>query len=266
MTKRILAAVLAAGSLLLLGINVMAAPAGRGFYVCRNRDHKQPVLDEAYQYIEKYDCYYIDKNHGDESEEKVVYLTFDAGYENGNVKKILDTLKKEQVTGAFFVLDHLVRDNTELVKRMAKEGHLVCNHTSHHKDMTRMQDADAFMKELTSLETLYREKIGQDMPQFYRPPEGKISEENLQWLQKAGYKTILWSFAYADWDNQRQMPPEKAKEKIMENIHNGAVLLFHPTSATNAAILGDVIVTLKSQGYRFGTLQELTGEKCDPES
>ena len=229
------------------------------WYCVRRAGHLQPSCEPSMNFIEKYNGYYIDKKHGDSCGEKVVYLTFDAGYENGNVEKILNVLKNEQVTGAFFVLSHLIEANTELVRRMADEGHTVCNHTAKHKDMTRYRDINEFSAELAALEALYSEKIGGNMAKYYRPPEGKFSEENLDFANKLGYKTVFWSFAYADWDNAHQMSPDAAEKKILDNIHNGAVLLLHPTSETNAKILGNVIRALKAQGYRFGTLDELTG-------
>ena len=235
--------------------SVSAAPAG--WYCKRNKEHKQPTLDWEMSYIEKYDAYYVDKNHGDTSEDKVIYLTFDAGYENGNVEKILDTLKEENVPAAFFILDNLILKNTALVKRMAEEGHTVCNHTMKHKDMSKVTDFAAFEAELTGLERLYEEKIGGKLAKFYRPPEGKFSEDNLRWATEMGYTTVFWSFAYADWDNKKQMSEEEAVKKVLENTHNGAIMLFHPTSATNAKILGRLIGEWKSQGYRFGTLDQL---------
>jgi peptidoglycan-N-acetylmuramic acid deacetylase len=210
------------------------------------------------RYIEQYNGYYIDCKHGDNNEEKVVYLTFDAGYENGNISKILDTMKEKQVNGAFFVLGNLVTKNTDLVKRMADEGHLVCNHTNVHPDMTKKATFEGFKAELEALETLYREHTGREISRYFRPPEGRFNEETMKYANELGYKTIFWSFAYADWDNNAQMSPEAAKKKIFDNIHNGAVILLHPTSATNAQILADVIDTLKAQGYRFGSLDELT--------
>ena len=203
---------------------------------------------------EQYDAAYLGN-----TDEKVIYLTFDAGYENGNVAKILDVMQKEGVTGAFFVLSHLVEKTPDLIRRMVTEGHLVCNHTARHKDMSGLDEV-SFMKELTDLETLYAQTVGGEMAKYYRPPEGKFSRTNLEIAQKNGYKTVFWSFAYPDWDNNRQMTPEKAKGIILDNVHNGEVMLLHPTSATNAAILGDVIRTLKTQGYRFGTLDELTAK------
>lgn len=233
---------------------------GDGWYAKRNREHRQPAIEPAYSYIEQYDAYYVDRKHGDAAEEKVLYLTFDAGYENGNVAKILDTLKRERVPGAFFVLGHLINKNPELVCRMKEEGHLVCNHTMHHKDMTRITDEEAFSRELRELEELYRDKIGEEMPRYYRPPEGRFSEENLKTAQKLGYKTIFWSFAYADWDNAKQPNAKDAIQKILDHTHNGAVILLHPTSATNAAILPELIGRWREMGYRFGTLDELTAE------
>lgn len=243
--------------LMICTLNTAAAEQSYSWYCKRTSDHTQPQLDTSMQFVTKYGGYYIDTKHGDDCDDKVVYLTFDAGYENGNVARVLDVLKSEQVPGAFFVLEHLISANTDLILRMVEEGHLVCNHTMKHKDMTRVTSQAEFEAELRGLEELFYQKTGSVMPKYYRPPQGRFSEENLKFAQSAGYRTIFWSFAYADWDNDHQMSPEKAKKIVLDNVHNGAVLLLHPTSATNAAILGDVIQALKREGYRFGTLDEL---------
>lgn len=228
------------------------------WYCVRAKDHKQPRADAALSYVEQYGGYYIDHRHTDPAaEDKVVYLTFDAGYENGNVAKVLDTLKAAEVVGAFFILGNLPEAEPDLVRRMAEEGHLVCNHTFTHKDMTG-NAVSGLEGELSRLETACRELCGVEVSKFFRPPEGKFDRGMLTEVQRLGYKTVFWSFAYADWDNGKQPDPAAAKQKILDNIHNGAVILLHPTSATNAAILGDVIATLKADGYRFGTLFELT--------
>lgn len=238
------------------------ADAGTGWYCVRNREHKQPAFGTDLSWVEQFGGYYLDHAHGDDCEDKVLYLTFDAGYENGNVEKILNTLRDEQVPGAFFILGNLIDRNGDLVRRMANEGHTVCNHTYHHPDMTAKTSRDAFAAELTALDEAYTNLTGQAMPKYYRPPEGRFNHQNLEWANELGYKTIFWSFAYADWDNNKQPDPAQAKEKILANVHNGAVILLHPTSATNAAILGDVIRTLKADGWRFGTLDELTGAEA----
>ena len=169
---------------------------------------------------------------------------------------MLDALRDEGVPAAFFVLENLIRKEPDLVRRMVAEGHTVANHTAHHRDMSRA-DGQTLLRELQALETDYRELTGAEMPRFYRPPEGKFSRSNLETLSENGYRTVFWSFAYPDWDNDRQMSAERAKAIILENLHNGEVMLLHPTSATNAAILGDVIRAIKAEGYRFGTLDEL---------
>lgn len=226
------------------------------WYCVRNKEHKQPRLDVQMQFIEQYGGYHIDKKHGDECEEKVIYLTFDAGYENGNVEKTLDILRREDVPAAFFILGNLVTSNTDLVKRMIVDGHLICNHTYSHKDMTKLTKLQ-FEEELQKMEAIFTEYTGEKLDKYYRPPEGRFSVENIQTANELGYKTFFWSFAYADWDNDNQPSPEYAKDKILSNIHNGAILLLHPTSSTNAAILGDVIRELKTLGYRFGSLDEI---------
>ena len=246
--------------LMICTVNATAAEQAHSWYCKRASDHKQPTLDTQLQFITEYGGYYLDPRHGDECAEKVVYLTFDAGYENGNVAKVLDVLREEQVPGAFFVLAHLITANTDLVQRMIDEGHLVCNHTMKHRDMTRVTSQEEFEAELRGLEALFYERTGSVMPKYYRPPEGRFSESNLKMAHEAGYYTVFWSFAYADWDNDRQMSPDAAKKIILDNVHNGAILLLHPTSATNAAVLSDVIRELKAQGYRFGTLDELVAQ------
>ena len=243
---------------LLFSLCITASAETMNWYCKREKDHRQPSLDTNMRFIEEYGGYYVDKNHGDGSSDKVVFLTFDAGYENGNVEKILDVLKSENVTGAFFVLEHLVTANSELVIRMAEDGHTVCNHTASHKDMTKVETIEEFEAELAALETIYRETTGREMAKYYRPPEGRFDEKTLKFANELGYKTVFWSLAYADWDNNNQPSPEAAMKKLTDNIHNGAVILLHPTSATNAQILGDYIRALKSEGYRFGTLDELT--------
>lgn len=190
-------------------------------------------------------------------DDKVIYLTFDAGYENGNVEKILDALKDHNATGAFFVLDNIIMRNPDLVKRMSDEGHLVCNHTAKHHDMTKITSKDQFAKELKTLEDAYFELTGRDMAKFYRPPEGRFSEQNLKFAKELGYKTVFWSFAYADWDNNKQPDEAKSIEKVLSHTHNGEIILLHPTSATNAAIMDRLLTEWENQGYRFGSLSEL---------
>lgn len=245
-------------TMLLLLLQLGADATSVSWYCMRNKAHKQPIFGEDLSFVEKYNGIYIDRVHGDANAEKVVYLTFDAGYENGNVEKTLDILKQTGTPGAFFVLKHLLSANGELVKRMVDEGHTVCNHTASHKDLSGA-DAATVRREIEELEKCYTELTGAQMPRYFRPPEGKFSEGMLKTVSEMGYKTVFWSFAYADWDNARQMSAQKAMQCVMDNIHNGAVLLLHPTSATNVEILPRVIAELKAQGYRFGSLDELCG-------
>ena len=251
-----------AGILTALGTLPAFAENTEYHWYCRHvPDHTQPRAGAELLFAEELGGYYIDHRHTEPTDpDKVVYLTFDAGYENGNVEKILNVLGEESVPGAFFILGNLIRTNPALVQRMAEEGHTVCNHTVRHKNMSHATEEE-LMRELHELETLYEEKIGGTLAKYYRPPEGTFSRSNLECCQKNGYRTIFWSFAYPDWDNAKQMSPEQAKKIILDNVHNGEVLLLHPTSATNAAILADVIRELKQEGYRFGTLEELTGEE-----
>ena len=133
----------------------------------------------------------------------------------------------------------------------------VCNHTCKHKDMTKCSSFDEFSAELTKLEDIFRENTGCELTKCYRPPEGKFSEQNLKWAQDMGYSTVFWSFAYADWDNNKQPDPDAATKKILDHTHNGMIILLHPTSATNAEILDTLLTEWENAGYRFGTMEEL---------
>ena len=211
-----------------------------------------PIGNAGADQLRQYDAFYIG-NTG----EKVLYLTFDAGYENGCTGKILDTLRKHSVPAAFFLVGNYIQQNPDLVRRMEQDGHIVANHTMHHYDMSRLTDKDAFRKELTDLESLYRDTTGQDMPKYYRPPQGIYSEENLAMAKELGYKTVFWSLAYVDWNNDAQPTKEDAFRKLLPRTHDGAVVLLHSTSATNADILDELLTRWKEAGYRFGTLEEL---------
>ena len=202
--------------------------------------------------LRQYDAAYL----GDTGE-KVLYLTFDAGYENGCTTQILDILQKQEVSAAFFLVGNYLQKNGDLVRRMVAEGHIVGNHTMHHPDMSKISDLEAFSKELLDLESLFKEITGQTMPKYYRPPQGTYSEENLKMAQKLGYKTVVWSLAYVDWNNDSQPTAEYAFVKLLPRTHNGAVILLHSTSQTNAAILDELLTRWKQMGYRFGTLEEL---------
>ncbi len=229
------------------------------WYIMRKSDHSTPPLAPEFSFIEDYGGFYADIE-AEASGDRVLYLTFDAGYENGNIERILDTLKEKGVTGAFFILDNMIDAFPSLVLRMRDEGHLVCNHTSDHHDMSAVTDRGEFAAELDSLNEKYRALTGEDIAPYYRPPEGKFSELNLKFASELGYNTIFWSLAYADWDNNAQPSREYAIKKLTDNTHSGAVILLHPTSSTNADILGEMIDIWRADGYRFGTLDELTGK------
>ena len=211
-----------------------------------------PIGNAGQDQLQHYDAAYL----GDTSQ-KVIYLTFDAGYECGSTAKILDVLKQHQAPAAFFLVGNYIEKNADLVRRMAEEGHIVGNHTMHHYDMSKLSDKDAFAKELTDLEKLYKEITGKDMEKYYRPPQGIYSEKNLEMAQELGYKTVFWSLAYVDWLQDDQPTREQALKKLLPRMHPGAVLLLHSTSQTNAEILDELLTTWESQGYRFASIGEL---------
>ena len=211
-----------------------------------------PIGTASPESLKKYDAAYIGN-----TQEKVIYLTFDAGYENGCTAKILDVLKAHNAPAAFFLVGNYIEKNADLTRRMVAEGHIVGNHTMHHYDMSKLSDRAAFEKELKDLESLFRETTGEDLPKYYRPPQGIYSQENLEMAKDLGYKTVFWSLAYVDWNNDSQPTKEEAFSKLIPRIHNGAVVLLHSTSRTNAEILDELLTRWESLGYRFASIGEL---------
>ena len=200
-----------------------------------------------------YDAYYV----GNDSE-KVIYLTFDCGYENGNTEPILDALKKHNVKATFFVVGHFLDTAPELTKRMVEEGHAVGNHTYHHPDMSAISDQESFQKELDDVADSFYEITGTKLSKYYRPPQGKCNAENVKMAQEIGYSTIFWSLAYVDWDTEKQPSHAEAFDKLTTRIHPGAIVLLHNTSQTNGEILDELLTKWEDMGYTFKPLSELT--------
>ena len=223
------------------------------WYFQPRKDNTPPDgAKETRELISKYQCYHL----GDTSK-KILYLTFDEGYEAGYTAPILDVLKKHNVKAAFFVVKPYITSNPELIKRMADEGHLVCNHSARHPSMATITDEINFNKELSDVEEAFESITGKKISKYFRPPMGKYSELSLQYTQKYGYKTIFWSFAYMDWIPNKQPSHETAKKRILQRTHNGGIMLLHAVSRTNAEILDDIITEWKAQGYELKTLDEL---------
>ncbi len=215
-------------------------------------DETQPTGIASAEELKKYDAYYV----GD-AKEKVIYLTFDAGYENGNTEPILDALKKHNAPATFFVVGHYLESAPELVKRMAAEGHCVGNHTYHHPDMSKISDKASFQKEMDDVAKAYKEITGEELTMYYRPPQGKYSVENLAMAKELGYKTFFWSLAYVDWYQDKQPSKEEAFEKLTGRIHPGAIVLLHSTSQTNGEIMDELLTKWEEMGYTFKPLSDL---------
>ena len=183
-----------------------------------------------------------------------IYLTFDLGYEAGYTEHILDVLKENNVKAAFFITGHYLNTQTDLVKRMIEEGHIVGNHTVNHKSLVDLSDEE-IEKEIMDLHNALYDKLGYEMT-YFRPPKGEFSERVLKIAKDLGYKAVLWSNAYDDWDEENQNREDYGKSKILDNLHNGCVLLLHGTSKDNSNILDYVIKEAISKGYEFKSLDE----------
>lgn len=221
-----------------------------GWGIKRNDNNEQPDLGKKnIEVLEKYGGIAMGNK-----EEKNIYLTFDEGYEAGYTKQILSTLKENSVKATFFITAHYANTQPELVKQMIDEGHIVGNHTVNHKSMPTLTE-EQINKEIMDLHKSIYEQFGYEM-KYIRPPMGEFSEKTLNQINSLGYKTVMWSFAYEDWNENKQPDESKSKQKILNNIHNGEIMLLHGNSKTNTNILGEVIKEIKNMGYEFKSLDE----------
>jgi len=231
------------------------------WYFKPRSDGLQPQDLPEFAFIKGYDAYWV----GD-PDEKVIYLTFDAGFENGYTPQILDALKEHNAPAAFFVVGHYMTSAPELIERMVDEGHLVCSHSMNHKNMAAMSDFATFKADIEELEQTFTDLTGKPLPKYFRPPEGKFSGQCLRYAEELGYKTIFWSFAYCDWYVDDQPSEEEAIKIITTRTHPGAIVLLHATSATNAKVMDRVLTEWENMGYELKSLDDFPYEKMKQDS
>ena len=222
-----------------------------GWGIKRNSNHEQPDVGSNNRKI-------LEENNGiclGNIEKKIICLTFDEGYKSGYTKQILKTLKENKVQATFFITAHYINSQPDLVKQMIDEGHIIGNHTVNHKSMPELTE-DQIRTEIMDLHQTISQKYNYEM-KYLRPPKGEFSEKTLQQTNQLGYKTVMWSFAYEDWDENKQPNEETAKKKILDNLHNGEIMLLHGNSKTNTNILDTIIKEAKKMGYEFKSLDEL---------
>lgn len=220
-----------------------------GFGLKKNNTHTQPDIGIYKNILDRNNGIYVgDKN------EKVIYLTFDCGYENGYTNTILDVLKEENVNATFFLTGHYIKSAPNIVLRMKNDGHVLANHSNKHKDITKIKDSE-IKKEILDLETMYYNLTGSHLTKFYRPPAGNFDDKSLSVVNELGYKTMFWSLAYPDWNHNNSV--EYTVKEVMQNIHNGAIILMHAVSKSNAMALKTIINELKSEGYTISSTLNL---------
>ncbi len=220
---------------------------GLGF----GKEGEKPKGNATVSEMKQYNAYYMA-----EGEEKVLYLTFDCGYENGNTEPILDALKKHNAPATFFVVGHFLESAPEIARRMVTDGHTVGNHTYHHPDMSKISDQASFQKEMDEVASLFEEITGSRLAMYYRPPQGKYNIANLQMAKDLGYTTFFWSLAYVDWDQNNQPSHEEAIKKLTSRVHPGAIVLLHSTSKTNGEIMDEILTKWEEMGYTFRPLSD----------
>ena len=221
-----------------------------GWGIKRAENHEQPDLGSSnLKLLQEHNGIGMGNN-----KDKYVYLTFDNGYEAGYTSELLDILKENNVKAAFFITAHYLNTAPDLVQRMINEGHIVGNHTVNHKSMPDLDD-EKIKEEIMNLHTVVYQKFNYEM-KYIRPPMGEFSERTLEIMKNLGYTTTMWSLAYDDWDENKQGREAYGKNKVISNIHNGAIILLHANSIDNCNILDNCIKEIKQMGYEFKSLDE----------
>lgn len=231
-------------------ITSVASEKSIAWGIKRENNHSQPDVGEKNRKI-------LEENNGiclGSAEKKVIYLTFDSGYEAGYMDNILETLKKNNVKATFFITAHYLNSATDKVQRMIEEGHIIGNHTVNHKSMPTIEN-EKIEKEIIQLHQAVYEKFGYEM-KYIRPPKGEFNERTLKKTVELGYKTVMWSFAYCDWDKKKQPSQEEAIKIITNNFHSGEIMLLHSNSRTNSEVLDTIIKEARKQGYEFKSLDD----------
>lgn len=254
------AAAVAAAALLFAAVVPVASAEGTGlsnqphhFGFKKSRNGEPASIDQEpfRPLIEKHNALFL----GD-TKAKALYLTFDNGYENGFTPAILDVLREKNVPAVFFVTGQYVTEQTELLRRMVNEGHIIGNHSWSHPDLTAVSDAK-LKEELERVERAVAEKTGQKTMTFLRPPRGIFSDRTLAVSGKLGYVNVFWSVAYVDWDTKRQRGADYAFRQVTSQLHPGAIILLHSVSKDNAEALGRIIDHARAAGYEFRSLETL---------
>lgn len=224
----------------------------KGWWIKRKENNEQSEAQNEID-LAKYDAFYVDTKNKDK---KVMYLTFDCGYDNGYTEPMLDVLKKHKAYAIFFVTQTYIRDNVEIVKRMKKEGHLVGNHTVKHKSMPDLSERD-IKEELITCADYCKEATGYEMDPYVRPPMGEYSERTLQICKNLGYKTVFWSMAYLDYEVDNQPGSDFVIDHFEKYYHNGAIPLLHNVSKSNAEALDTVLTNLEKKGFTFENVDKI---------
>lgn len=230
------------------------------WYFKKSKDHRPSTTEPEYEKLLKQYGGVFQGN----PDRKVIYLTFDNGYEQGYTEEILDVLKQKDVPAAFFVTGHYLKSEPELVKRMVKEGHIIGNHSWHHPDLTEVSN-ERLKREIQKVEKAYTEITGRHDMMYLRPPRGVFSERTLALTEKLGYTNVFWSLAFLDWETDKQKGWKYSYRNVMEQIHPGAILLLHTVSKDNAKALPKIIESLREQGYKFKSLDYLMAHKATPD-
>ena len=238
--------------LLFLFTNISLINFGWGF--TRNHNHTTPDIGTYRTEISNTKTYYVGNTNQND-----VYLTFDVGYDNGNLSKILDILESRQVRATFFLTGDFVNRYEELVVRLSLSNHLICNHSYAHKSITKLTKEE-LKQDISKLESKYNEITGKRLSPYFRPPAGDFNKDSLKNVNDLGYVNVFWSMAWVDWYTDNQKGAKYSFDSYVKNLHPGAIVLLHSVSESNKDALNDIIDYTINNGYSFKTIDEIKNE------
>jgi len=195
-------------------------------------------------------------------QEKMIALTFDDGPNPVTTPQILDLLNEYEAKSTFFVVGKRMDRFPEVVKREAAEGHEVANHTYSHLYLKHGVSREKLLDELTRTEERIVSLTGKHSP-WFRPPGGFFNDSVIQIAREKGYKMVLWSW-HQDTKDWRSPGTNKIINKVLNNVRNGDIILFHDHvegSSQTVQALKTILPELKRRGYQMVTVSTLIQHK-----
>ncbi|NPV28262.1 MAG: polysaccharide deacetylase family protein [Firmicutes bacterium] len=213
-----------------------------GLYVLTNHSAEKTFLDRRPIY------------QGNNARKSVAF-TVNVDWGEEHLPQMLAVFDKHKIKATFFVTGRWARNNPQLVRKVARAGHEIGNHSFSHPHVNNLNLEDNIKEIAQTAEIIY--DLTKRKTKFFAPPYGEYNEVVLEAARRLNHRTILWTVDTLDW---QKPPPEWITSRVLTRVHNGAIILMHPTASTVKA-LSEIIQSLAAQDYQIEPLEKLISNK-----